>query len=88
MKKFTFSFSLATLMSLLTVFAYGQSCPSDDINDQLIQSDPVFARSYMYLEQAIAAQVALDASERTDDIYVIPVVVHVIHEGEAIGSGS
>ncbi len=31
---------------------------------------------------------ALSPADRTNDIYTIPVVVHVIHEGEAYGMGS
>ncbi len=89
MKNFALSFFLlSAFWAVPTLTRAQQSCPSDEITDQLIATDPVFARSYMYLEQAIAAHAALDASARSNEVYVIPVVVHVIHEGEPVGTGS
>jgi PKD repeat protein len=64
------------------------SCSSDHKNDSLIQHDPRFARSLFLLEQAFHQNMDLPPADRTDDVYTIPVVVHVIHEGEAYGQGS
>jgi hypothetical protein len=63
-------------------------CASDKKNDSLITHDPVFSRSFFYFENAVQQVMSLDPADRTDEIYTIPVVVHVIHEGEAIGNGT
>ncbi|MDZ4824348.1 MAG: M43 family zinc metalloprotease [Flavobacteriales bacterium] len=79
----------ALFLSCAAIVTHAQNtCASDDKNDQLLLTNAQFARSYMYMEQAIAAQMALNPADRTDDIYVIPVVVHIVHEGEAVGTGS
>lgn len=89
MRNFALFFLLLSVFwALPSLTMAQQSCPSDEITDHLIATDPVFARSYMYLEQAIAAHAALDAEARSNEVYVIPVVVHVIHEGEPVGTGS
>lgn len=63
-------------------------CPSDKLNDSLITHDPRWARSFFYMEQAIQAHNATPAEERSNEVYTLPVVVHVIHTGEAVGSGT
>ena len=82
----------ATLL-LLGVRSFAQStpthyCPSDDLTDSLIANDPRWARSFFYMEQMIQAQQNLPAEERSNDIYNLPVVVHVIHLGEAYGTAT
>jgi len=83
---------LTLLMLLLSAKSWSQStefgCASDQKNDSLILHDPIFSRGYYYMENAIQQAQSLSPEERTDDIYTIPVVVHVIHEGEAVGTGS
>lgn len=64
------------------------SCASDDKNNALLETDPVFHRSFMYMEQRLMQQQGLNPDQRTNDIYTLPVVVHVIHNGEAYGVGT
>lgn len=63
-------------------------CGSDHKNDSLFQHDPRFSRSMFLLESVIHQNQQLSAEDRTNEIYTLPVVVHVIHEGEPIGQGS
>jgi len=76
------------LMLLGAIQGISQSCPSDELNDSLIQNDIEFSRSFHYMEHVLGMNQNLSASERTDEIYSIPVVVHVIHTGEAYGVGT
>lgn len=62
-------------------------CASGEIYDQLMESDPVFHRSMFYLNRRIQ-EMQDELADRDDEIFTIPTVVHVIHEGEAIGEGS
>lgn len=64
------------------------SCPSDDLNNTLLENDPVFHRSFMYMERKLRQHENLPVAERTDDIYTLPVVVHIIHNGEGYGVGT
>lgn len=63
-------------------------CGSDHKNDSLFQHDPRFQRSMFLLESVIHQNQQLSPEDRTDEVYTLPVVVHVIHEGEPYGQGS
>jgi PKD repeat protein len=83
---------VAVLTCLIVVETMAQStdfgCASDEKNDSLITHDPVFSRSFFYFENAVQQVMSLDPADRTDEVYTIPVVIHVIHEGEATGTGT
>lgn len=66
----------------------GHSCPSDEMTDSLLISNPIFSRSFFYMEQKLAQNQSLPVAERTDEIYTLPVVVHVIHKGEPYGTAT
>lgn len=79
-----------TCLTFITSASQAQDenqCASGDLYDQLIESDPIFERSMFYLNRRIL-EMHEELAERDDEIYVIPTVVHVIHEGELIGVGS
>ncbi len=69
-------------------------CYSVEYNEQLRQNNPNFDRDFeAWIAKAIAKRkrdiANGSASARTiGGVYYIPVVVHVIHNGEAIGTGS
>ncbi|MBX7052994.1 MAG: T9SS type A sorting domain-containing protein [Flavobacteriales bacterium] len=88
--KFRITLVLMMLWSACTelIAQSNGSCPSDDLNNTLLENDPVFHRSFMYMEQRLMLQQGLDPAQRTNDIYTLPVVVHVIHNGEAYGVGT
>jgi PKD repeat protein len=76
--------SLVTLAQTTPVI----DCPSDRLTDSLIANDPRWARSFFYMEQKIQAANALAEDERSNDLHTLPVVVHIIHNGEPTGSGT
>ncbi|MDW8296572.1 MAG: hypothetical protein RMJ97_06770, partial [Raineya sp.] len=69
-------------------------CYSVEYNEQLRRNNPNFDRDFeAWIARAIAKkrreEANGNASARTiGGVYYIPVVVHVIHNGEAIGTGS
>lgn len=66
----------------------GLTCGSADIHDNLLEDNPQYARSFFALEQRIEQLQEEAANRGGEEVYTIPVVVHVIHEGEEIGQGS
>ncbi len=83
--------SLSSIIILCSSQAIAQgthSCPSDHMNDSLLIHDIQFSRSFFYMEQRLAEVQAMPAEERSNVLYTLPVVVHVIHEGEPYGTAS
>ncbi|MFC0605655.1 zinc-dependent metalloprotease [Winogradskyella pulchriflava] len=87
MKKIT-----PTLAILMLVFMFGnisaQQCAFDLQREKLLQ-DP----NYVQLEQAAEQRIQNailngETASRNGTVYTIPVVVHVLHLGEAVGSGT
>ena len=79
------------LLIVLTTLSQAQStstCPSDALNDSLMTHNVEFSRSFYYMEHVLGMNRNLHPSQRTNDLYTIPVVVHVIHNGEAYGNGT
>ena len=88
MKNLT-SLLLLTLLSVMTGVSQSYpTCPSDKLNDSLMNHNIEFSRSFYYMEHVLGLNRGLHPSQRTDEVYTIPVVVHVIHNGEAYGSGA
>ncbi|HEX8059307.1 MAG TPA: zinc metalloprotease, partial [Cyclobacteriaceae bacterium] len=75
---------------MLTVASYAQvRCGTDLIEQQALQKDPGLRSQFeLWMRQKIAARTIAGASARTNATYVIPIVVHIIHNGEAPGTGS
>lgn len=80
--------ALFLLMVLATIGRSQHTCPSDALNDSLLTHDPEFSRSFYYMERVLGLNRNLHPSQRTDELYTIPVVVHIIHTGEAYGTGT
>ena len=80
---------LATL--LLAPFLGAQhdvhNCASGDIHEHLLTTDSVYHRSFLHLEYRIQ-QMHDVLAQRSSVVHTLPVVVHIIHEGEPIGTGS
>lgn len=76
------------LAPLASISQSNNSCPSDQLNDSLLTHDPGFSRSFFYMEQKLGLNAQIPPAERSDDLYTLPVVVHIIHEGEAYGTGT
>jgi hypothetical protein len=88
MKNLTALFLLMLLATMSGVSQNTATCPSDMLNDSLMQHDMEFSRSFFYMEHVLGRNRSLHPSQRTDEVYTIPVVVHVIHNGEAYGTGT
>ncbi len=76
------------IASICNVTAQNTGCDSDDLNNTLLQTDPVFHRNFQYMEQMLRQNEGLDESQRSTEVYSLPVVVHVIHTGNPYGNGT
>ncbi|MCC7029337.1 MAG: hypothetical protein IT257_03455, partial [Chitinophagaceae bacterium] len=67
----------------------GQShfCASDEIHTQLIMNDSIYMQKYMQAHN-LMQQANYNNALLIGGIYYIPVVVHVIHTGDPIGTGN
>jgi len=88
MKNLTALFLFVLLAAIQGVSQNTATCPSDMLNDSLMDHDIEFSRSFFYMEHVLGQNRNLHPSQRTDEVYTIPVVVHVIHTGEAYGTGT
>lgn len=77
-----------SVLSTVSLSAQVKSCGHDHKHDSLIAHDPRFSRSLWQLEMAVEKHMAIPEAERSETVYTLPVVVHIIHEGEPIGTGS
>ena len=69
----------------------GQSadCATDHIHNNLMQTDSVYRKQIHLLESQVEDNIQKHANiTLRSTLYTIPVVVHVIHLGEPIGTGS
>ena len=79
---------LSILLALSAAFpAYSQDdrCQSAELQAVLME-DSAFARSYFAFEAALADMQG--STMRTTTAHVLPIVVHIMHAGDAIGTGS
>ena len=79
--------SLFLLMVLATIGQSQTTCPSDALNDSLLTHDMEFSRSFFYMEHVLNQKRNTHPSERSNELYTLPVVVHIIHNGEGYGTG-
>ncbi|MCB0761635.1 MAG: T9SS type A sorting domain-containing protein [Flavobacteriales bacterium] len=78
--------AITAVMFMLNAQAQNESpCASDAIYNNLIATDSLFSRSMMYLNYRLSHMPVDDPMRSSDEIYVIPTVVHIIHEGEGLG---
>jgi hypothetical protein len=69
----------------------GQSaeCATDYIHNNLMQTDSVYRTRIHLLESQVEVRIKNNVNSKAKStIYTIPVIVHVIHLGEPIGTGS
>jgi len=88
MKNLTSLLLLTFLAITAGISQSSPTCPSDMLNDSLMNHNIEFSRSFYYMERMLGLNREMHPSQRTDEIYTIPVVVHVIHNGEAYGTGT
>ena len=83
--------TLCILLMQITVFAQEQNnsvhnCVSDDLNKMLLQTSPEFAVKLANFEKTVVNRKLTAKNAAT--IYRIPVVIHIMHKGEAVGLGT
>lgn len=84
--------SIALLLSLLcAAVAVGQhtehTCATGTLHNQLLDNDTVYHRNFLHFEHRIQ-QMHQDLDQRVSVVHSLPVVVHIMHEGESLGTGS
>lgn len=80
----------------LTIFSYSQNtkevtrCAADEYNELLLKKYPEMKKQREALEKRISKKIIEQSREQGGRrvVYTIPVVVHVIHNGEPIGTGA
>lgn len=77
------------LMSILPVRTHAQTCGTSEVYEKLLRQHPQYRNETNTIRAEIKTHIASRVGQRNGfAIYTIPVVVHVIHLGESIGSGS
>lgn len=93
---FNFFFLCLLFLFLAPFAALGQqatvpptTCKTDQIHEDLMINDKAYRNSYNGAQQLINNILAQGQySKQAGVIYLVPVVVHVIHLGEAVGTGT
>jgi hypothetical protein len=91
MKKHLKNFPILIFLFLFQLQGMGQSaeCATDYIHNNLMQTDSDYQKQIHLLEAQVEASIQNHGhSKSKSTIYTIPVVVHVLHLGESIGTGS
>jgi len=65
-----------------------ERCGFDLLHKKLMQTDPSYRSKRLQSERHLQKILNRKTVKSTPDIYKIPVVVHVMHLGEAVGTGS
>jgi hypothetical protein len=76
---------------MISVAAHAQiRCGTDIFEQKALQKNPTLRAQFeLWMTKKLAEQqLAGHARDKTNSTYVIPVVVHIIHNGEPLGSGS
>ena len=86
------NFFCSLLVICTSQFSYSQDrCGFDELHKASLLNDPVYKANFDSSQKRLAtfiAKKALIANIPLAPVYRIPVVVHVIHKGEAIGTGT
>ena len=91
MKKSSDLIPLLLFLLFFQMLGMGQNaeCGTDFIHNMRMQNDSVYRNQFLLFESQVDARNDNQASSELKSlIYTIPVVVHVIHLGEPIGTGS
>ena len=87
MKKIQFLFLLGIMFKAVVSNAQIKTCGAAEIHQQMLLTDPDYAKKNQEFENML--QTKTYSIQRTaGTVYKIPVVVHVMHKGEPLGSGT
>ena len=73
---------------VLNQHVHNESCASQKVHELRLQNDPVYRESFKRAEREVEEHLRNSSSNRVNQVYTVPVVVHVIHTGENIGEGA
>ena len=82
-------FSLIFLFSFFINISLSQEpvrCGTDEIHEFNLQNDEEYKRSYENLLQSLQSQSNTQVVNE-EDVYTVPIVVHIMHDGDVIGEG-
>ena len=91
MKKSPNIILLIIFLLLIKMQSMGQSaeCATDYIHHHLMQTDSAYRKQILFLESQVEANIQNQTNTNLKStLYHIPVVVHVIHLGEPVGTGT
>lgn len=64
-------------------------CGTDYLHEQRMNNDPAYKQQFIQLQHSVDSIISTRAQRGTQSaVYTIPVVVHVIHLGEPVGTGT
>ena len=69
---------------LTTALMYAQdykTCGTDEMMEKAFEADPTLRKKTELIKQEVNSYLKNRKSKNEDEIYVIPVVVHIIHNG-------
>lgn len=79
-------FLLLLTATVGSVHAQANRCATETVLDATLQSDTAYARSFFAVQAALRDMAS--TGYRTSTEYTLPVVVHILHHGEAVGVGN
>jgi len=90
MRFFTLAIFSLNFLFFAQLKGFGQehTCGFDDIHQERLKNDPVYFKKVQEFEKFVEGKRMRGFQRAAGDIYTIPVVVHVIHLGEAVGTGT
>jgi len=68
--------------------AQAEPCAFDRIHTDLLRSNVAYKKAISLNEEKVSNRLLAEGSKTLGTVYKIPVVVHVIHKGEAVGTGT
>jgi len=68
--------------------AQAEPCAFDRIHTDLLRSNVAYKKAISLNEEKVSNRLSSEGSKILGTVYKIPVVVHVIHKGEAVGTGT
>jgi len=85
--------TLIFLFSFFTNISLSQEparCGTDEIHEFNMQNDDEYKRSYFELQKKFGLSQNIEPTPRSfsNEVYTIPIVVHVFHDGDPVGEGS
>ncbi|MBK6834522.1 MAG: hypothetical protein IPG89_09695 [Bacteroidetes bacterium] len=85
----TYLFSFVFLFSFsIQVLAQNEKCAADELHNYLLANDAAYKAKNDAFEEAMLVKRNSNNKVAGGQIYRIPVVVHVMHKGEPLGTGT